>query len=141
MEQANTIELHDEDVFPDETVLRGILGKSYVAYIRLLNVFDEHEMAYDWKYYKDGKAWLCKVQKKTRTIVWMSAWKGYIKATIYIQDKHMDGLFETDISEETRKAIMEAKNVGKSKPCMFEIRDMKSLKDFSTVMEYKIEKK
>ena len=83
METINRIELYDKLVYPDEQVLKSILGKSYNAYYELLKLYDDNEMEYEWRYYKDGKAWLCKVQKKRRTIVWMSAWKGYMQATVY----------------------------------------------------------
>jgi hypothetical protein len=83
METVNRIELGDESIYPDEQVLEGVLGDSYTAYCELLKLFDANQMEYDWRYYHDGKAWLCKVQKKKKTIVWMSAWKGYMQATIY----------------------------------------------------------
>ncbi len=95
-------------------------------------------MNHEWRYYRDGKAWLCKVQKKKRTIVWMSAWKGYMKAVIYFPEKYIDGIYNLDISEEMKKKIMETKNVGKSKPCIFEIRDKDLIEEFKKVMQFKI---
>jgi len=141
MEQINAIELIDEKVYPDENVLKFVLGRSYAAYTDLLKLFEKNEMTYDWRYYKDGKAWLCKVQKKNRTIVWISAWKGYMKATIYFPEKYIDELKCLKISDETIKSINDTKNVGKSKPCMFEIRNKSVLKEFNEVMLYKISTK
>jgi hypothetical protein len=141
MEQINAIELIDEKVYPDENILKAVLGRSFTAYADLLKLFDNNEMTYDWRYYKDGKAWLCKVQKKNRTIVWMSAWKGYMKATIYFPEKYIDDLKGLGISDEMKKAINDTKNVGKSKPCMFEIRNKSILKEFEVVMMYKISMK
>jgi hypothetical protein len=79
MESNNSIQLTDKSVYPDEAVLTGVLGEVYPSYRALLDLFDRHGMIYEWRYYMDGKAWLCKVQKKKKTIVWMSAWKGFIK--------------------------------------------------------------
>ena len=70
METINTIELKDESVYPEEQVLKSILGESYNAYCELLKLYDDNNMVYEWRYYKDGKAWLCKVQLKKKTIVW-----------------------------------------------------------------------
>lgn len=139
METINKIELRDENVYPDEKVLRSILDKSFDSYTLLLELFDKNEMSYDWRYYRDGKAWLCKVQKKKRTIIWMSAWKGFMKATIYFPEKYLDRVNKLDISEEVKKKIRSTKNVGKSKPCMFEIKDEKILIDLEKVMKLKIE--
>jgi hypothetical protein len=138
VETINNIELKDENVYPDETVLRSVLDKAYNTYAKLLEFFNQNEMVYEWRYYHDGKAWLCKVQKKKRTIVWMSAWKGYIQATIYFPDKYLEKLYQLDLTEEMKNIIMSTKNVGKSKPCIFEIKDENLFIDISKVVNLKI---
>jgi hypothetical protein len=141
MESKDKKELTDKSVYPDESILRGVLGRSYQAFCALLELFDRNEMLHEWRYYDDGKAWLCKVQKKKRTIVWMSAWEGFIKAGIYIPERLMDKVYELPISEETKERIRMTKNVGKSKPCIFDIRNQKILKDMDMVMQFKIQTK
>ncbi len=141
METINTIELKDENTYPDETVLKKILGRSFNAYLELLKLYDSYEMTYEWRYYRDGKAWLCKVQKKKRTIVWMSAWKGYMQATVYFPERYLEDIYNLKISAETKTRINNTKNVGKSKPCIFEIRNKKALKDLEKVMSFKIRAK
>ena len=117
MEVINTIELRDPGVYPDEDVLKKVLGDGFDLYLQLLDLFKQNNMEYDWRYYRDGKAWLCKVQHKKRTIVWMSAWKGYIQATIYFPGKYINDLYELDISNEVIDILKSTKDVGKSKPC------------------------
>lgn len=141
METINNIELADESIYPDEQVLKAVLGKSYQSYCELLDLYDRNQMQYEWRYYKDGKAWLCKVQKKKRTIVWMSAWKGYMQATVYFPERLIDQIYALPIGKETKDRIRETKNVGKSKPCIFEIRDHQVLEDFDKVMQFKIKAK
>jgi hypothetical protein len=141
LESVNNIELSDKSIYPNETILKGVLGRSYQSYCALLELFDRNELQYEWRYYMDGKAWLCKVQKKKRTIVWMSAWKGFMKAAIYIPERIIEDVYSLPIREETKERIQATKNVGKSKPCLFEIRNQKILTDLDTVMQFKIEKK
>jgi len=138
METINRIELTDENTYPDDSVLKKALGKSYSAYLELIKLFGNNEMVHEWKYYKDGKAWLCKVQKKKRTIVWMSAWKGYMQAAVYFPEKHIEKMYNLNISDEAKNKIKNTKNVGKSKPCVFEIRNKKILGDLEKVMNLKI---
>lgn len=138
METINTIELRDPSIFPDETVLANVLGASFPAYVKLLSMFGELGLEYEWRYYKDGKAWLSKVQKKKRTIVWMSAWKGYMQATAYFPEKYADLVFELDISAETRERIRNTKKVGKSIPCTFAIDSEDVLDEFRKVVQLKI---
>ena len=138
METINTIELTDESVYPDEGVLKSVLGESYDAYCALLALYDQHQLHCEWRYYKDGKAWLGKVQKKKRTIVWMSAWQGYMQATVYVPERLIEQVCALSISEDSKVKIVSTKNVGKSKPCIFEIRDKQILTDLDTIMQFKI---
>jgi len=139
METINNVELRDEHIYPDENVLRMVLDKAYDAYALLLKLFDNNEMLYEWRYYRDGKSWLCKVQKKKRTIVWMSVWKGFLQTAIYFPEKYLDKVYELDISEDVKNKIRSTKNVGKSKPCILEIRDEKILPDLEKIMILKLE--
>jgi len=141
METINNIELADESVYPDEDVLKKVLGKSYSAYCRLLKLYDVLELEYNWRYYKDGKAWLCKVQKKKKTIVWMSAWKGYMQATVYFPEKYIDEVYKLEISSEMLDKIRQTKKTGKSLPCIFEIRNITVLDDIKKTIEFKIKTK
>lgn len=138
MDTINNIELNDESIFPDDTVLKKILNESFGAYKKLLELFDKYDLTYQWRYYKDGKAWLCKVQKKNKTIVWMSAWKDYMQATIYFPEKHIENIYNLNISVEAKEKYRLCKNVGRSKPFIFELRSEAILNDFENVMLYKI---
>ncbi len=137
MVTIKTLELTDESVYPDEQALRSVLSRSYNAYCKLLELLKDNGMEYEWRYYRDGKAWLCKVVKKKRTIVWMSAWKGFIQATIYFPVKYLNEIYSLDIGEDTKNRIRETKNTGKSKPCIFRINGVQILKDFEKIIQFK----
>ena len=68
MQTINNIELKDETIYPNEGVLKTILGESFAAYCELLKLYDSNEMNYTWKYYKDGKAWLCKITFRKKCV-------------------------------------------------------------------------
>ncbi len=141
METTNQMELRDENIYPDDPVMESILGDSFSAYRELLKLFDKNGLVYGWRYYKDGKAWLCKVQKKDKTIVWMSAWKGYLQASIYIPEKYNEQLYSLDISEEQKEKFRNARKMGKLTPCTFEVRNTTVLVDFNKVMQLKMKMK
>ncbi len=141
MNTENVIQLRDASIYPDNSVLLTILGESFEAFEDLLSRFKEIDLKSEWRYYKDGKAWLCKVQKKKKTIVWISVWSGFFKAAIYIPLRLLDALLELDIDADLKTKISETKNVGKSKPCIFEIYNMSLLPDFDKVMQFKIKSK
>jgi hypothetical protein len=64
--------------------------------------------------------------------------KGFIKATIYFPLILLEKVMELEITEELKEKIINTKSVGKSKPCIFEIRSNEMLIDFEKVMELKI---
>ncbi len=138
METINTIELKDETVYPDAEILQNVLGESYPAYEELLKLFESNQMEPLWRFYHDGKAWLCKVQKKKKTIVWMSAWKGYMQAAIYMPEKFLDQVFTLEISETLKEKFRNSRSMGKSRACIFEIDTPEILADFEKVMQLKI---
>lgn len=113
METINNIELRDESVYPDEKALKRILGESFDTYIKLIKLYNDNDLTHEWRYYKDGKAWLCKVQKKKKTIVWMSAWKGYMQAANYVPIRLMEEVYNLLLSQKTISKIKNTKNVGK----------------------------
>jgi hypothetical protein len=138
MEAIAKAELRDESIFPDDLVLKDLLGESFDVYQELLQLFDANQMEYGWRYYHDGNLWLNKVQKKKRTIVWMSGWKGYLQATIYFPAKYIEDIYKLDIPESRKNAIKETKNSGTSKPCVFQLRRGEHLEDFNKVMQFKL---
>jgi hypothetical protein len=135
------IELKNPSVYPNDGVLKSLLGKSFEAYSSLLELFATNDIICEWRYYNDVKRWLCKVQHKKRTIVWMSASKGFIKATIYFPEKYIDDIYSLDITPKTKDYIKNTRNSGKSKPCIFEMKTSSVPKDFSKIMQLKLKRK
>lgn len=141
MAQTVQTQLKDETRFPDEQVLREQLGAAYAAYEALLKLFASEQLSAGWRYYHDGKSWLCKVQKKKKTIVWMSALAGSMRATIYFSAKHIEEIYKLDISETRKQIIRDTPNTGKSKPCTFELNESEVPADFVALMKLKIQLK
>ncbi len=138
MEQVNNIELIDPEIYPDNAVLEPLLGKGFAPYIELVDMAKGMGMEAEWKYYKDGKAWLCKVQYRKRTIVWMSAWKNYIKATVYFADRFVEELMASELPIGVKSSLKEIKKVGKSIPLSFEIRNSKAIEYLRIAIDLKM---
>lgn len=69
METINNIELGDENIYPDEKVLKIVLGASYDSYQDLLFLYNKFGMTYEWRDYRDGKAWLCIFEVRGKNIL------------------------------------------------------------------------
>lgn len=135
---VDDLRLRNEHIYPDEKVLQSVLGPSFMVYEKIIDLSEEYKLTLEWKYYRDGKAWLCKFQKKKKTILWISAWDGFIKATFYFPTRIIEQVYDLDISPSQKDLIKSARAIGKTHPCTFELRDGQYLQDFKKVMELKI---
>lgn len=138
METINITELRDKNVYPTHEILRNILQDGYSPYLKLLALFEDYGFLIEWRYYNDGKSWLCKVQKKNKTILWMSAWPGYMQATIYLPERYINDVYKLSIDEVLKNTFKATKNVGKSKPLIFKITEEDILENLRKVIEYKV---
>jgi len=130
-------ELRDPDVYPDDAVLEAVLAGSFKAYAALRDMAAGMGLSLDWKFYNDGKAWLCRISRKKKTAAWMSAWKGHFRATVYFSGKDLEGLEDFASALGSMGGSLTLQDVGKSKACVFEIRNNKPLGDLRLLMERK----
>jgi len=138
MEQISRMALTDPDVAPEPHILEQILGESHPVYEELLRMLQSNGLQHEWRYYSDGKAWLCKVTGKKKTIVWMSAWTGYVRATVYIPERLLDGVFGCGIGPDTVERIRIARGVGKSRPCTIDVKDSRGVAELEKLIRHKV---
>lgn len=134
-----TMMLKEPTVSPTKKVLENALGKTYEVYEELMDTITgkNYELAPQWNYYNDGKAWLCKVQYKKKTVFWLSVWDKYFKTGFYFTEKNCKGIFELDIDTNIKKAFKEQKHIGKLLPLTLNISKKSQLKDALKIIEHK----
>jgi hypothetical protein len=131
--------LDDPDEPPDDERLGRYLGAAKAAwdeFVRQAPIAIEG-IQFAWRYYTDGKAWLCKVARKGRTICWISVREGAFRAAFYFGEKADAGIAQLDIDRGIREAYASAARAGKLKPLRVEVRDVSALPDLFTVMRFK----
>jgi hypothetical protein len=62
--------LQDETVYPDDEVIFSHLGKTGSLWTSFFENLDSGhpDFSREWRYYRDGKSWLMKVQAKKKTV-------------------------------------------------------------------------
>ncbi len=132
--------LTDPKVSLSSQVLKSNLGKLYAIYEKLVTTLESerYEATPEWKFYKDGGAWLCKITRKKKTVFWLSAWKSHFVAAFYFTEKTGKGIADLSIKRAHKLAYKEAPPIGNLKPLIMEIRNEVQLKDVFTVADYKI---
>ena len=128
--------LREQEIYPSKDVLKNVLGKSYNVLEELEIQLTQNEFAlpFDWHYYKDSKAWLCKVSYKKKTVFWLSAWDGFIKTSFFFLERHLEGIAALEIDENSYTL---EKEWGKMIPLIFNLHSEKQFPDLLKVVEFK----
>lgn len=107
--------LKDPDQYPTEEVIYPCIGKKKALWISFFDALHEQHPDFleEWKYYKDGKNWLMKVTRKSKTIFWLSVWKSTFKITFYFSDKAEELINQSDIPDDLKKEFKNGKRYGK----------------------------
>lgn len=129
--------LREKEVSPNSNVLLNLLGDVFIPYEELEEKLVAKDIIYIWNYYNDGKAWLCKVQFKKKTVFWLSIWDGFFKLTFYFNEKNYTGIYDLGLEESIINNFENTKLVGKFRQLTFEIRDNSQFEDIERVVEYK----
>jgi hypothetical protein len=103
--------LTDKDQFPTEDVISSHLGKSKPLWTLLFDHIHQHhpDFTEQWRYYMDGKSWLLKVSRKTKTIFWLSVLNGSFRTTFYFTDKAKLAISTSSLSDELKKQYRDGK--------------------------------
>jgi hypothetical protein len=133
--------LSNPDVFPTPEVLESILAETYHTLKELLDVAgsDSYLLNPEWRYYKDGKSWLCKITHKKKTVAWLSIWSDHFKVAFYFTKKTGGGIPSLEIDEIIKENYLNHEPVGKLKPLVIETRLGSQLGDILQVMRYKMD--
>ncbi len=84
--------LTDPLIEPTEPVIAENLGEFADVYPKLSQLFDQRGYEMIWRYYRDGKSWLCKVahgeKSRKKTICWLSIWDDGVKLSFFFTEKN-----------------------------------------------------
>ena len=107
--------LTDKNQYPTEEIIYSHIGKTKKHWDSIFNYIHTEYPQFSelWKYYNDGKTWLLKVTKKSKTIFWLSIISNSFRITFYFGDKAESAIMESPISDTLKKQFKEGKRFGK----------------------------
>ncbi|MDX9771897.1 MAG: DUF3788 family protein [Bacteroidales bacterium] len=131
--------LNDPAVPPSPEVLQNVLGMGFPVYEKTMAVItaNPYGLVPEWRYYNDGKAWLCKVVFKKKTIFWLSVWDGFFKTGFYFVERHCPGIHELEIDESIKQNLRLAKPSGTLYPVGLVLNREEQIPDLLKIIEYK----
>jgi len=107
--------LFDQNIFPTDEIIYSHIGKTKILWQSVFEyIHSNHpELSEQWKYYNDGKSWLLKVSKKTKTIFWCSILKDSFRITFYFTDKAEQAIINSPISDDLKENFIKGKRYNK----------------------------
>ena len=131
--------LREQGVLPEKEVLESALTGSYPVFEELMEIITDpkYGLVPVWNYYKDGKAWLCKVCYKKKTVFWLSVWDGYFKTSFYFTEKNGTGITGLDIEESLKEGFSRSKLIGRLIPLIVDINKKEQIRDLLKIVDYK----
>lgn len=130
--------LKNKEVFPDGKVLQMILGESFHAFNTLSNVLAQNEIVPEWRYYRDGNAWLCKLLAGKKNLGWLHVYQGYFTVTCHFMERHIPQIQdELQVSESIKKEFYEVQTAGKLMPMHIRIYSHELPEDVLTMLLFK----
>jgi hypothetical protein len=134
-----TMLLREPEVLPTKEVLERVLGERFSVLNELIDIITkpENDLVLDWRYYKDGKAWLCKASYKKKTVFWLSVWTGFFKINFYFNQKNYLGVLDLNIAEEIKNNFIKKVDQGKFIPLSLNVFEKDQIKDILSIIHYK----
>lgn len=131
--------LGDRDVHPDDKVLARVLGKAFTHWKafteRLAADFPSNSI--EWRYYNDGKSWLCKLTRGKKTVSWISARAGFFTVSSYFMERNDDAIRALDVDRGVKDRYFALPWAGKLKPLTIEVKSKKSVDDAFALIGFK----
>ena len=130
--------LREKAIEPTREVLENALGEDcFNIYEEVMKILtSEMNLACEWRYYEDVKAWLCKVTLKKKTLFWLSIWEGFIRTTFYFTEKTRIKIEDLPISKEIKEHL-KLVPPGKLIPLILDLQRQEQLNDFREIVGYK----
>ncbi|MEJ2637929.1 MAG: DUF3788 family protein, partial [Calditrichia bacterium] len=92
----------------------------------------------NWRYYRDGKSWLLKVAKKSKTIFWLSVIKNAFRMTFYFTDRAEEAIADSAISGALKEQFMGGKRYNKIRGITVVFRDQQDVEDAKALLAIKL---
>ena len=131
--------LREEEILPEKEVIAKALQNANEVFEEFTDVITnpDFQLTPEWNYYKDGKAWLCKITFKKKTVCWLSVWNGFFKTSFFFTDKNSSGIIDMEINDTIKEDFKNAKAIGRLIPLVLSISKKEEIGDVLKIIEYK----
>ncbi|NLT50247.1 MAG: DUF3788 family protein [Ignavibacteria bacterium] len=132
--------LNDPTQFPSDEIIFSHIGNTKDIWIKLFEFLqnDYPEIVNEWRYYNDGKSWLLKSQRKTKTMFWLSIQQNSFLTTFYFTEKAEQMILESGISDELKNQFVNGKRFNKIRGLTITYNSLTDLEYFKELFKIKL---
>jgi hypothetical protein len=130
----------DSQAPPDETGLRGVLGKAWAAWDALLVELrqPERRLGTEWKFYGRAHGWQLKASSGTRAVLYLVPGRGSFTAALALRDGALAALRASDLPRSLVRRIEGAKAFAEGRPARVEVTGKQELRIVKTLLAIKL---
>ena len=132
--------LGNKDQVPTVKIIFSHIGKNKTHWQSLFEyIHTNHpDISEEWRYYNDGKSWLMKVTRRSKTIFWLSLIKNTFRTTFYLTDRAEDAIKKSSISDELKKQFKDGKHYGKIRGLTITFKNKKDVEYAKALIKIKL---
>ena len=129
----------DKNVAPTEAAILVALGRAASTWRTLFEQLRaaHPELTESWNYYADGKRWLLKVTRGSKTMFWVSVVKGAFRVGFYFPERLTAALLASELSDERKLELRRGAPMGKLRSVSIELGPRGGIRDVMTLMDLK----
>lgn len=84
---------------PTDVDIQSALACQASVYQQFMESLSHFSISPQWNYYKDGKAWLCKLFYKKKNLGWMHIYPGELQVTVYFSSTYREAVASLHLPE------------------------------------------
>ncbi len=132
--------LSDRNQYPTDEIVFSHIGKTNILWNLIFEyIHEKHpDISHGWNYYIDGKSWLLKAVRKSKTIFWLRIVEGSFKMAFYLNEKAEELINKSKISTELKKQYNSGKGKGKIWAVVIDFKNKKDVEYAKSLIEIKL---
>ena len=132
--------LSDKNQYPTEDIIFSHIGRADTLWISFFEYIHSNHTDFteEWRYYNDGKSWLMKVQRKAKTVFWLSIIKNAFRITFYFTERAEEAIFKSSISDELKAQFRDGRSYGKIKGVTIVFKKKKDIEFAKSLIAIKL---